>query len=74
MLIVLKCTREFYCGVCFFPRKNFNHFLLFIFETLITLASLSNEEKLNRSAGDDVMGDTIFGKGKKIFFVRCVPI
>ena len=45
MLIVLKCTREFYCGVCFFPRKNFNHFLLFIFETLITLASLSNEEK-----------------------------
>ena len=45
MLIVLKCAREFYYGMCFFPRKNFNNFFLFIFENLITLASLSNEEK-----------------------------
>ena len=28
---------------------------------------LSNEEKLSRSAGDDVMGDTIFGK-ERFFF------
>ena len=33
---------------------------------------LSNEEKLSRSAGDDVMGDTIFGKEKKN--VLCVAL
>ena len=43
--VLIVCLRAFYYGVCFFPQKNLNNYFFFIFENLITLASLSNEEK-----------------------------